>query len=108
MKNLVVAACVALVVAVAGGEAKAGHHHRSSCGYGGGYYPTSGFSVSVGYGSFPRYAGGGIYSGYAPSRPVWHNTTHYDYHPPEVYRHRNHYHVAPGHYDLHRTGHWHY
>ncbi len=40
--------------------------------------------------------------------PVYHDTTHFDYHPPTVIRHRNHFHVAPGHYDLHRSGHFDY
>lgn len=36
----------------------------------------------------------------------WHNTSHYDYHPGQFTRHRNHFHYQPGHYDWHRTGHW--
>jgi hypothetical protein len=38
----------------------------------------------------------------------YHDTSHYDYHPTEIRRHGNHYDVMPGHYDLHRTGHWHH
>jgi hypothetical protein len=38
---------------------------------------------------------------------VWHDTSHYDYHPTTVVPHGDHYHVQPGHYDYHRTGHWH-
>jgi hypothetical protein len=38
----------------------------------------------------------------------WHDTSHYDYHPGEFVRHRNHYHYIPGHYDWHETGHWDY
>jgi hypothetical protein len=61
--------------------------------YHGGYYNT-------GYGGYENYYRGGY------GRSVWHDTDHYDYHPPEVVRHRNHYHVIPGHYDYHDTGHW--
>jgi hypothetical protein len=37
---------------------------------------------------------------------TWHDTSHYDYHPGQFVRHGNHFHSQPGHYDLHRTGHW--
>lgn len=90
-----------------------GHHgHRVQRGpscYGGGfshysYRPGLSISLGTGYGS-------GIGFGYSNrmlySRPVYHNTTHYDYHPGGYIRHRNHLHYVPGHYDLHRTGHWH-
>ncbi len=39
--------------------------------------------------------------------PVWHDTSHYHYQPSRVVPHGNHLHYTPGHYDLHRTGHWH-
>jgi hypothetical protein len=38
----------------------------------------------------------------------YHDTTHLDYHPPQLIPHGNHYDVQPGHYDVHRTGHWHH
>ena len=38
----------------------------------------------------------------------YHDTSHYDWHPTEIRRHGNHYHVQPGHYDYHRQGHWHH
>lgn len=38
----------------------------------------------------------------------YHDTSHYDYHPSQVVPHGNHYDVIPGHYDFHRTGHWHH
>ena len=66
------------------------HHGRD---YYGGYR-----TARYGYG----YGGGDCYGG----RSVWHDTSHYDYHPGEVVRHRNHYHYVPGHYDFHETGHW--
>lgn len=40
----------------------------------------------------------------APVR--WHDTTHLDYHGPAVVRHGNHYDYQPGHYDVHRSGHY--
>jgi hypothetical protein len=52
---------------------------------------------------------GSYYGGYDscyPSRGVWHDTGHYDYHPGEYVRHRGHYHYEPGHYDYHSDGHW--
>lgn len=67
-----------------------GYNQRSYYGYGGyqhrAYYPSS------------RWNGG----------HSWHDTSHWDYHPTEVYRHRNHYHVQPGHWDWHEDGHWHH
>lgn len=49
---------------------------------------------------------------YVPSygwrAPTFHDTTHLDYHPPQIIRHRRHFHVQPGHYDVHRSGHWHH
>jgi hypothetical protein len=63
------------------------HHHD-------GYY---GHHRRVAYGFY----GGDCYRG---SR--WHDTSHYDYHPGEFVRHRNHYHYVPGHWDYHETGHW--
>ncbi len=38
----------------------------------------------------------------------WHDTTHYDYHAPSLRWHGDHVDFVPGHYDLHRTGHWHH
>ena len=36
----------------------------------------------------------------------YHDTSHYDYHPPSVRWHGNHFDVTPGHYHYHRQGHW--
>jgi hypothetical protein len=36
----------------------------------------------------------------------WHNTTHLDYHPGGLVRHYDHYDYVPGHFDVHRSGHW--
>lgn len=75
-----------------GGGYHSGHNHYGH-GYRGGY--------GGGYGYAPTYR-------YYNSYPQWHNTSHYDYHPPSLQRHRNHYHYVPGHYDYHQTGHWHH
>jgi len=67
-----------------------------SGGYGGGLsvggYSGSGFNFS--YGGLPQYY----------VQPQW-AQPHWDYHPGSVRRHGNHYHVTPGHYDLHVPGH---
>jgi hypothetical protein len=51
--------------------------------------------------------GGGISIGWG-GYPTFHNTSHYHYHPATLQQHGNHFHVIPGHYDLHQTGHWHW
>jgi hypothetical protein len=40
--------------------------------------------------------------------PVWHDTTHVDYHPGGFVPHYDHFDYVPGHYHIHHTGHWHY
>lgn len=83
------------------GYASRGHGHSQHAytapayGYGGyGYSPQirsySNYNYGTGYG----------YGGY-------HNTSHYDYRSPSVYRHGGHLHFQPGHYDIHRSGHGH-
>ncbi len=70
-----------------------------------GYYGGYGGYGCGGYGGYPYttyYGGWGGGRGHAH----WHDTTHLDYHPGEFVRHRNHYHYVPGHYDVHRDGHW--
>jgi hypothetical protein len=112
-----------LLVAIALVSATAGTAEAQGCGYGGGGYYGGGYyggghgrgiSVSVGRG-YGGYGYGGYGHGisvnyYRPSyysqRPVWHDTSHLDYHPPVAVPHGNHYDVYPGHYHLHRTGHW--
>ena len=110
---------------------------RGGGGYYGGYGYTSNFNsyrpvygrstgisiggggISVGIGrSYGGYGGynrgvslsvyGSPYSGYNTyRRPVFHDTSHLDYYGPRLIRHGNHYDYVPGHYHLHRTGHWH-
>ncbi len=48
----------------------------------------------------------GFHGCYPRVHSVWHDTSHYDYHPGEYVRHGNHYDYIPGHWDYHRTGHW--
>jgi hypothetical protein len=112
MKRLMVlTGIVAVVVAFStfGSPARAGdfgihlagpgyHVDLGRAHYGGGYYDGYRGYRSVGYG----YPGRDCYRGYK----VWHDTSHYDYHPGEFVRHRNHFHYVPGHYDYHETGHW--
>lgn len=78
-----------------------------------GYYP----SYSHGYHRHYGHYGHGYHSyhpGYYGHRShhghhgYYHDTTHLDYHPPQIVPHGNHYDYVPGHYDLHRSGHWHH
>ena len=57
-----------------------------------------------------HWGGGHVHWGRRRRRryPRWHDTTHWDYHPGGFHRHGNHFHYVPGHYHLHRSGHWHY
>jgi len=112
MKRLlgIVVAVVAVSFASVSSEARADHRscRSSSRSYGHYSHSYSRPSISVNVGGFGFYSGRSSYgSCYSPS-PVWHDTSHYDYHPTQVIPHRNHYHVVPGHYDYHRSGHWHY
>jgi hypothetical protein len=106
MKSLMLAAVAMAAVFGLGATAEAGHkHHGHGHAHGHHNHYPSGYGLNFRFGGYPIYA-----SPVAPIyRPqVYHDTTHYDYHPSTVYRHGNHYHVQPGHYDLHRSGHWHY
>ena len=49
---------------------------------------------------------GGVGIDYGRPHLDWHDTTHWDYHPGYVVPHGNHYDYVPGHYHLHRDGHW--
>ncbi len=72
-----------------------------------GCYGGRGLSISIGgYGGYGA-AYGGIYGSRYGSYYGHPRHGHYDYHPPELIRHRNHFHVQPGHYDYHgpRYGH---
>ena len=75
-------------------------------------YPSNfnrgGIQLSVGFGSpvFTPYNYSARSYGYSAPRQVFHDTTHLDYHGPSLVPHGNHYDVIPGHYDVHRTGHY--
>lgn len=131
MKSLLVAVGAMLALSIVGASNASaqhfGHHsgHGRNSYYGG--YSSPRLSVSLGYGNlgmYPRqnygYSGynsgfggynhGSGYGGYpvygGRVHRTWHDTSHYDYHPPSVVPHRGHFDYVPGHYHLHRTGHW--
>jgi hypothetical protein len=79
------------------------------------HFAGPGYHVDVGrphsrFGYYGSYYGGRHWCphNYHGGYRVWHDTSHYDYHPGEFVRHRNHYHYIPGHYDWHEDGHWDY
>ncbi|MDG2223960.1 MAG: hypothetical protein P8L85_21445 [Rubripirellula sp.] len=85
-----------------------GYGSGYSVGYGGIGYGGVGISIGVGrYGSYRSPYHAGHYRTHYGRRPYYHDTTHHDWHRTEVSRHRNYYHVRPGHWDVHRSGHWH-
>jgi len=53
-----------------------------------------------------RQWGGGLWSNW--NRSYYHDTSHYDYVPPQVIPHGNHIHYQPGGYYWHQTGHVHH
>lgn len=84
--------------------ALAGWGYSGSQGFTRGFGGT-GWGVNRGYNNWNR---GSFYGGSNFRRPLrYHDTSHFDYHPPQIIRHRNHFHVTPGHYDFHQTGHFH-
>jgi hypothetical protein len=90
------------------GDASEAQAQYGCYGYGGGYgYGGIGIRVGSHYPSYRVPANyGSRYSAYR--RGNYHDTSHLDYHPTEIRRHGSHFHVQPGHYDIHRTGHWHH
>jgi len=78
-----------------------------SVGYGNvGGYPSNNFQ-SMGYNSgYSGYNRRGGYPAYGGVHSSWHDTSHLDYHGPSLVPHRGHLDYVPGHYDVHRTGHW--
>ncbi len=130
MKGLLIAVGATLALGFVGSKDASAQHYGCNSGYGGGSY-YSGYSsprlsVSVGYGNtgvyptrnygysgfnsgYSGYHGAG-YSGYPSNRGyghrTWHDTSHLDYHQPALVPHRGHLDYVPGHYDVHRTGHW--
>ena len=62
---------------------------------------------AINRGGFGYSRGFGVHGIHRSNRGGFHDTTHLDYHPPQLVPHGNHFDVQPGHYDVHRTGHWH-
>lgn len=81
------------------------HSHHSHHSHGRSYSRPS---IHFQFGSFGYSSGYRSRSNCYSQSPSWHDTSHYDYHPTEIINHGSHYHVIPGHYDFHRSGHWHY
>ena len=114
MKRWILAFVTVFGLAVLASTASAQGYGRY--GYAGGYncapYAYGGYNYGPGVGLYNSgYRGlnlsyGGLNFSYG-YQPQWHDTTHWDYHPGYLQRHGNHFHVVPGHYDLHRSGHWH-
>jgi len=92
-------------ITIGGGHYQSNHpsynHYNHYNHYGSQVRTYSSFHPTMGYQS---YYGGTPNSGYG----AHHDTSHYDYHPTEIYRHGNHYDVQPGHYDFHQEGHYHH
>jgi hypothetical protein len=64
----------------------------------------SGFYGGYGHGGH----GYGSYWGGGWGAHSWHDTTHLDYHPGSFVPHYDHFDYVPGHFDIHRSGHWHH
>jgi len=114
VRTSAVALAAGAVMFFMAGDAQAGGcgYGGYGAGYGGGYGGGVRISVGRGYGGYGGYGLGGYGGLYGVARPayirppVWHDTTHLDYHPPRLVPHGNHLDRIPGHYHLHRSGHW--
>ena len=112
MKRFLITSAFALAISAGATVANAqgwGNGYSAYQGYYGGINPNA---LGYGYTALtPVYPGNFARSFVPPAYyscgPRWHDTTHLDYHPASVVRHGSHWHVIPGHYDVHRTGHWH-
>ena len=112
IKGIAVAIAAIVLTSVSTGAAQA-----QQCGYGGfggygghGNLYSSGVRLQIGSVGYSNFGYAPVYN-YRPAYhvgPTWHDTSHRHYHGPSVSRHRGHYHVTPGHYHLHRSGHWHW
>jgi hypothetical protein len=72
------------------------------------HFAGRGYHIDIGRSHHRLGYYGGYGGGYHGGHYDWHDTSHYDYHPGEFVRHRNHFHYVPGHYDYHETGHYDY
>jgi hypothetical protein len=104
MKTLVLALATAGLILTGSDAAQAGGGCRSG-GFGYGGFGYGGY-VQPSYGGFGY--GGGWYGDFGGGHAHWHDTSHWDYIPPRVIRHCDHYHVQPGGWTFHRDGHWDY
>ena len=104
-KVVLLAAAVAGLTFVTGQTAEAGHRRG---GFQIGVQTRNfGFQYNNGYG-YGRGWGRQRYCGPRFGGPGWyHNTGHYDYHPPSYRWHGDHVDYVPGHLHYHDTGHWH-
>jgi hypothetical protein len=109
MKHLLIAGVASAAAMLMGADTAS-----AQCGYGGYGYSSPGLSIgyssfsyprtssfSIGYSSYPSY-------GYGYSSRRSYSRGHYDWHGPSLYRHGNHYHYQPGHWDYHRGRHHHH
>ncbi|MGD9856266.1 MAG: hypothetical protein AB7U20_15080 [Planctomycetaceae bacterium] len=103
MKRFAITCAAVMGLMLAGSTAaNAGGVHVQIGGYGG--FGRSGY-----YGGHGIYSGQRIYGGYGygyRNPVIWHDTSHFDYHPGQYVPHGNHFHYQPGHYDFHQTGHF--
>ena len=126
MKTVLLSGFAACVLLAGASTSEAGHRHFRGYGRGvrvvntyNGYGYGAGYGTGYGFGQmnvppglytappFQYRAGfGGPYGGYGYSQPVWHDTSHYDYHPGYYVPHGNHLDFVPGHYDFHQSGHY--
>ena len=131
MKGLLIVVGATLALGFVGASDASAQHYGRHSGYGRssyyGGYSSPRLSVSVGYGNvgvypsqnygysrfnsgFGGYNHGVGYGGYRAHgghvHQTWHDTTHLDYHGPSLVPHRGHFDYVPGHYDVHRSGHW--
>jgi hypothetical protein len=108
MKRFILGCAAVVVMAVAGTNSAQAGGIRFSYGSGGHYHGGHirgyGHGGHVHGGRFGLYPNVGLY----PRGGLWHDTSHWDYHPAQVVPHGNHLHIVPGHYDYHQTGHWHW
>ena len=78
-----------------------GHQSYGNPGYG---YQNYGFQQNRGFAQ-PGYNNYNNYGGYR-SGQYGNSSTHFDYVPPTITQHGNHLDRTPGHFDLHRGGHY--
>lgn len=101
---------IALVAAMEAPKAEAGNGFSLRIG---------GFGISTGHHGYHRSYRSAyqprVYNNYRSynhgiygHRGFYHDTTHLHYHRPQLVPHNGHLDYVPGHYDVHRTGHWHH